>query len=124
MEEAVGKSYPLCKRIKLGGVGSRRMVIAACSGDIQRLLALDKYTNYCNLEIRPKGIVVYFRSRLETYALAVPFAELALFQDNLAITIQHGEHFVTLRPFNRDQPDALFIAKVLRFQKQYLEALQ
>ena len=47
---------------------------------INNLLELDHNINYCNIEIRPKGIILRFRSLLETYALIIPYYKLKLFK--------------------------------------------
>ena len=44
------------------------------------MLELDHNINYCNIEIRPKGIILRFRSLLETYALIIPYYKLKLFK--------------------------------------------
>ena len=77
---AVGKTFPLRERWKLGGIGSSKLMINSCSIDIHNLLVLDQNANSCNIELRPKGIVVRFRSLLETYALIVPYYKLKLYK--------------------------------------------
>jgi len=44
------------------------------------LLILDQNTNSCNIELRPKGIIVRFRSLLETYGLVIPYYKLKLYK--------------------------------------------
>jgi hypothetical protein len=41
---------------------------------------LDKNINSCNVELRPKGIIVRFRSLLETYGLIIPYFKLKLYK--------------------------------------------
>ena len=43
-------------------------------------MALDKYRNKCNIELRPNGIIVGFRSLLESYALVIPYWKLTLYK--------------------------------------------
>jgi len=43
-------------------------------------MVLDINANVCNIEIREKGIIVRFRSLLETYALPIPFYKLTLYK--------------------------------------------
>jgi len=80
IEDAVGKSFTLKERFKLKGVGSPKLFITSTSIEIHNLLILDKYTNTCNIELRPKGIIIRFRSLLETYALVVPYYKLSLYK--------------------------------------------
>lgn len=78
--EAVGKTFPLKERWKLGGIGSSKLIVNSSSIDIHNLLVLDQNTNSCNIELRPKGIIVRFRSLLETYALIIPYYKLKVYK--------------------------------------------
>ena len=79
INELVFKPFGLFKRIKEGGVGSGKLLITKADKDIENLLILDHNLNYCNIEMRPNGIIVYFRVLLETYALiTVSYTHLTL----------------------------------------------
>ena len=69
IEKAVGRPFSLKQRWKLGGIGSQKLMINSASIDIHNLLILDNNLKSCNLELRPLGIIVHFRSLLETYGL-------------------------------------------------------
>jgi len=68
------------ERIKQRGIGIGHLIITASSIEIQNLLALDKYRNKCNIELRPNGIIVGFRSLLESYALVIPYWKLTIYK--------------------------------------------
>ncbi|WP_224489108.1 hypothetical protein [Robertkochia flava] len=76
----VGKAYNLRERFRLRGIGSPKLFITSCSLDIHNLLVLDQNINTCNIEIRPRGIIVRFRSLLETFALVIPYYKLSLYK--------------------------------------------
>ena len=78
--DLVGKPFSLRDRIKFSGVGSPKLQIVSSSPKIANLLLLDKNLDVCNIEIRPKGIIVRFRSLLETYAMVIPFYKLSVFK--------------------------------------------
>tara|TARA_Y100000992_G_scaffold16937_1_gene9844 strand:- start:1002 stop:1427 length:426 start_codon:yes stop_codon:yes gene_type:complete len=80
IEAAVGKPFPLKERWSMSGVGSPKLLISSSSIDIHNLLILDNNLNTCNIELRPKGIILRFRSLLETYALIVPYYKLNLYK--------------------------------------------
>lgn len=67
-------------RWKMRGIGSEKLIISSTSVDIYNLLVLDHNTNTCNIELRPKGIIVRFRSLLETYGLIIPYYKLKLYK--------------------------------------------
>ena len=76
VDAEVGKPFTLKERWAMGGIGSPRLFITETSIEIRNLLILDNNRDQCNVEIRPKGIIVRFRSLLETFALVIPFYKL------------------------------------------------
>jgi hypothetical protein len=80
IEESVGKPFSLQKRWKMGGIGSQKLIVSSASIDIHNLLILDHNINSCNIELRPNGIIVRFRSLLETYGLIIPFYKLKIYK--------------------------------------------
>ena len=67
---------------KIGKIGSPRLQIISASKEISQLLSLDNNLNWCNIELRPKGIIFRFRSLLDTYGLIVPYYKLNLFKSD------------------------------------------
>ena len=98
VDEAVGKPFPLRERFAMGGIGSPKLHITETSVEIQSLLILDNNRNTCNIEIRPKGIIVRFRSLLETYGLIIPYYKLKLYKGERAIhSIYMDHHFIKVK---------------------------
>ena len=80
IDELIGKPFTLRERWSMGGIGSGKLMITHTSIDIHNLLILDQNINQCNVELRPKGIIVHFRSLLETYGLVIPYYKLKLYK--------------------------------------------
>ncbi|MEK9609483.1 MAG: hypothetical protein VW058_07410 [Flavobacteriaceae bacterium] len=80
IDTAVGKPFTLKERWAKGGVGSSKLIISQTSIEIHNLLILDNNRNTCNIELRPQGIILRFRSLLETYALVIPYYKLTLYK--------------------------------------------
>lgn len=80
IDQEVGRTFSLKKRWSLGGIGSKKLIINSASIDIHNLLILDQNINTCNIELRPKGIIVRFRSLLETYGLIIPYYKLKIYK--------------------------------------------
>ena len=89
----VGKPYTIFQRLRIGGIGSSKLIINKADSKISNLLNLDNNINKCNIEIRPKGIIIRFRSLLETYGLIIPFFKLKLFKGNIIIEGRKSENF-------------------------------
>ncbi len=88
----VGKPFSLIERLKMKGIGSGKILIVDASKEIENLLILDQNINQCNIERRPKGIIIYFRVLLETYALIIPYYKLVIFKVDSDIYTIHIDH--------------------------------
>lgn len=93
VDEEVGKPFTLKERLKLGGIGSPKLFITQTSVGIHNLLLLDNNRNSCNIEMRPKGIIVRFRSLLETYALVIPYYKLTVYKGDFAVYSIYRDHY-------------------------------
>lgn len=93
--KAVGKPYGLLERIKMKGIGSPRLVMLESSPQIDQLMKLDNNVNWCFIEMRPEGIIIRFRSLLETFALVIPYWKLVVYKTDASVyTIYKDEFFV------------------------------
>tara|TARA_A100000164_G_scaffold100445_1_gene87810 strand:+ start:1863 stop:2264 length:402 start_codon:yes stop_codon:yes gene_type:complete len=109
----IGSPYSFFERIKMGGVGSRNLKILGSSTQIQNVLNLDNNQNRCNIEIRKKGIIIFFRSLLETYALVIPFYKLNIFKGDSNIYSVHIDQFkINIQVKNKS--DFNFFKKIQR----------
>ena len=98
VDREVGPSFSLKERWALNGIGSPKLFIIGSSAQIKNLLILDNNTDSCNIELRPKGIIVRFRSLLETYALVIPYYKLRIDKSGLGIyTIYHDRYFIKIK---------------------------
>ncbi|MDX1362557.1 hypothetical protein [Arenibacter latericius] len=98
IEEEVGKSFSIKERFALDGIGSPKLFILDSSPHIQNLLILDNNTNSCNIELRPKGIIIRFRSLLETFGLIIPYHKLSLNKTDLGLyTIYRDQYYIQVR---------------------------
>lgn len=89
----VGPPFTLFERMKLKGIGSPKLHITSTSIDIHNLLVLDNNANTCNVEMRPKGIIIMFRSLLETFALVIPYYKLHLYKGRAEEYSLYRDHY-------------------------------
>ncbi len=113
INEVAGKSYFWLERIKMGGIGSPRFVIDQSGESIQEQLKKDNYINYCNIELRPGGIIVAFRSILETYAWIIPFYKLTIDKSANQYSIHSDKDFATLTNNHDPALNQAFVRKVM-----------
>ena len=115
INDYVGKPYTILKRLKIGGIGSSKLIINSADSIIENLLNLDNNLNYCNIEIRPKGIIIHFKSLLETYGLIVPFYKLKIFKGKAnEYSIYIDNFFIKVNASKKNEHD--FFKKILRLK--------
>jgi hypothetical protein len=64
INDLVGKPFSLIENLKRGGIGSPKLFITRCSAAIYDLLHVNESVKFCNIEIRPKGSIIGFQSRV------------------------------------------------------------
>lgn len=114
VDKAVGKPFTLKERWAMGGIGSPKLFITASSAEIRNLLILDNNLNCCNVELRPKGIIIRFRSLLETFALVIPYYKLSIYKGEAAIHSIFADHY-----FIKVRSDTMAIKKFFRKLMDY-----
>jgi len=117
----VGKPFTLRERIKMKGIGSSKLFITSTSIEIHNLLILDSYVNTCNIEMRPNGIIVGFRSLLESYALIIPYYKLRIYKGKAEeYSIYRDHYFIKIRAKANDKATHKFIKKVMDYKAENL----
>lgn len=112
INKLVGKPYSFLEKIKRGGVGSKKLLITKADKVIESLLILDQNINNCNIEIRSNGIIIYFRSLLETYGLIIPYYKLVVFKvSENEYTFNVDSKFVKIKI--KSEKDHTFIRKIM-----------
>lgn len=115
IDAEVGKPFPLMERIKMQGVGSSKLIITATSIEIYNLLVLDNNRNVCNVEMRPGGIIVGFRSILESFALVIPYYKLNIYKSKAEeYGIYRDHHFIKVSA--TDKSTHRFFQKVINYK--------
>ncbi|MDP2525453.1 hypothetical protein [Maribacter dokdonensis] len=95
IEEEVGKPFTLKERWAMNGIGSPKLIITETSIEIRNLLILDSNRDVCNIEMRPNGIIIGFRSLLETYALIIPYYKLSIYKGQASVySIYRDQYFI------------------------------
>ena len=115
---AVGKPISFLKRLKMGGNGSQRYVIIEAFKQLEALIDVDNKSRFCNIELRENGIILHFRSRLETFAWIIPFHTLSLFKSENSLSIFSGSEFVRVRPAHNSPLSQKFIQKILTWKAE------
>ncbi|MEQ8629113.1 hypothetical protein [Ekhidna sp.] len=100
INQAVGLPFSWKERWKMGGIGSRRMTIHEISEDYKKYLNADHYVSTASIELRPKGIIIHFRHKLQAYSWIMPFSTLKIEYDNSLRLESEGKHIYFDDPKN------------------------
>ncbi len=116
IDDYVGPTISIFDIILMGGTGSEKMQISACSTYFKEALNNFQEINYGNIEIRTKGILVHLNNGRLYHVWCVPFYRLAIYQtDKLSI---HGEGQVIKFHLKKNQNKS-FIKKLLRHKASF-----
>ena len=115
----LGKPFPLKERIKMCGIGSPQLIMTDSSLQISNLMNLDNNRNVCNIEMRPKGIIVGFRSGLNSYALIIPYYKLVLYKGTAEeYSIYKDTYFIKIQARAKDKDVHRFMKKLLQAKSE------
>lgn len=122
MKEISGASYSFFEAIKMKGVGSKRMMVAEVSIGFKKIMNTVSDTNYANIEIRKKGIVVHVNKGLENFSWAIPYYQLNTYHSN-GFSIHANGNFVRFTNNKLLKENKKFIQKLaeikIEYDKQY-----
>ena len=114
IDNEVGKPFTLKESLQKKGIGIGRLVINEASVQINNLLILDNNRNICNIELRPKGIIVGFRSLLESYALVIPWYKLTLYKGKAdEYSIYRDNYYIKIHASARDKTIHKFMSTIM-----------
>ena len=112
INQAVGNSFSWKERWKMKGIGSRRMTISSISEEYKKYLNADHYQSTASIELRPKGIILHFRHKLQAYSWIMPFEKLNIQLDGY-LRLESENRFIQ---FNEPENDR-FIQQMLHFHR-------
>ena len=114
INELVGMSYTFWESLKMGGSGSQKLFVIDCHEIFDPYLKQSHSAKYCNIELRPKGIGLRVRYKLETIGWFISYHDLSYEYDtiNLKVKDQVTGYFMNLKASNRNQINLKFIKKL------------
>ena len=120
VNQAVGKAYSFLASWRMGGTGSQKFIITEASEEIWELLERENTTNYANIELRTEGVIVRFKSYLESFGLISPFREMELeaaetellICRKLAPNLLREAYFIKLKTLEGEVIDLKFLKRI------------
>jgi len=113
----VGSRFSFLKNIKLGGVGSKRMIIEEVSPNLQQYLNLIADINYANIELRPDGILVFINKGLKNYTWVIPYYKLHIYHNN-GFSVHAEGKFIRFKNNKLLKENKSFLNKIIAFKAE------
>lgn len=116
INQTVGKPFSFIKRLKMGGIGSKRMFIAAFSSDFEMCKTVSQETQFGFIELRPKGILVLINKQLQNFTWPIPYSDLKVeYQQDLRFSA--NGNFVEFK--NAYLENQAFVHQIIQYQSDY-----
>ncbi len=87
IHKLVGKPFGIVQRLKMNGIGSPRLEILGCSHKLEDLFRVGNDRRLASLELRPQGIILWFKNALEEFAWVIPHYHLSIYRNGEVFTI-------------------------------------
>jgi len=114
INDHVGLSYTFWESLKMGGSGSQKLIINDCHEIFDPYLKQLHSTKYCNMELRPRGIGLRFRYKLEAIGWFIPYTTLDYHHEDFSLKIQDQltGFFMNLKASHRNRINLKFMNKM------------
>lgn len=116
----VGKSFSLLRRIKQGGIGSGRLMIHTISPKLNLGKLRFSETDYGNIELRPKGIIVHYSCKLERFSWIIPYYRLVIYNAQ-SFSIHANGNVIQFLKNKNYRENKKFIDKMVQLKNDFLE---
>ena len=118
INEEMGKAYGMISKIKLGGIGSRRMIIQEFSQDLNKLRLKVSGLQYANIELRPKGVILHINQGIYTHAWTILFYHLNIYNGDF-FTIHGSGSYIKFEKEKSWKENKAFIHKLVKLKAEY-----
>jgi hypothetical protein len=116
--DLVGNQFSLLQSIKMGGIGSNRMMIENVGPNMKQYVNKVSAINYANIEMRPSGILLFINKGLQTFTWIIPYYQLVIFKVD-GISIHAQGRFIHFRNNTSFQENKSFFDKVLEVKVKF-----
>mgnify|MGYP003635951816 FL=1 len=117
INDLLGVPYTFIQSLKMGGIGSKRMIIEEVSENIGSFLNKVSDINYGNIELRPNGIIVMINKGLQNYSWAIPYRQLVIYKTN-GLSIHAQGKFIRFTDNKTFKENKNFFKKMLELKAE------
>lgn len=116
--DLVGSEFSFVQKLKMKGVGSKRMIIDEVSPNMKSMMNTVADINYGNIELRPKGILIMINKGLKNFTWVIPYYQLVIYKSN-GSSIHAQGRFVHFRDNKTFKENKAFFDKLLNEKVKY-----
>ena len=117
--EIVGKAFSFLEKIKMGGARSGKLEVEEFSANLQPEEIISSAIHYSTIELRPKGIIIYYSIDLQRYAWIIPYYRLVIYKTR-TFTIHANGHFIKIRKNDVYKESKIFLEKMIDLKNDSL----
>ena len=117
IDQQMGKAYGILEKIKLKGIGSRRLIIENFSANIAHLALKVSGIQYANIELRPKGVIVHVNQGIYTHAWTIPYYHLSIYNGDY-FTIHGAGSFIQFNKEKSWKENKSFLQKLVSLKAE------
>tara|TARA_R110002126_G_scaffold55819_6_gene149705 strand:+ start:23704 stop:24126 length:423 start_codon:yes stop_codon:yes gene_type:complete len=110
--DLLGKPYSLIQAIKIGGIGSKRMIIDEVSPGFLKYINTVSDINYGNIELREGGILLHINKGLQNFSWAIPTYKVHIYKTN-GFSIHADGNFVRFKNNKLLKENKKFLDKII-----------
>lgn len=118
ISDLVGPAFSFVQKIRMSGIGSKRMIIDEVSPNMKSMMNIVSDLNYANIELRPKGILIMINKGLKNFTWIIPYYQLVIYKTNGSSIHAQGKyiHFRNNKTFKENKK---FFDKLLDEKVKY-----
>ena len=120
INDVLGTPFSFFQALKMGGIGSKRMIIEEVSSNIDSLINKISDLNYGNIELRPNGILVMINKGLQNYTWVIPYRQLVIYK-TYGLSIHAQGKFIRFRNDKLYKENRSFFKKMIRLKVENQE---
>ena len=116
IDATVGKPFGIWNTLKMGGIGSQRFAVLEANQELSDLLEQQNSTSTTNIELRPRGIILWFRVKIDNWVLVLPYSTLNITVNSNDLIVHSDQWNIKLNPAHNLRLNLKFIHKLLSFK--------
>lgn len=114
----VGNAFSPLDVIKIGTIGSSRMMVEDYSENFAKFIEINGDITYASIGLRPKGIIVTLSKSYKNLSWAIPYYHLSIYKTEL-LSIHANGQFLKLKI--KKKQNKKLLSKLLLYKSKFLQ---